>query len=78
MLRVALFVVAFTLPPLAFPQQSDITFIVAGKTSNHRQQLDGSVKTLNYHFLQKFFVSLMALFLQPASDPHLQPAQSIL
>ena len=55
MLRVALFVVAFTLPPLAFPQQSDITFIVAGKTSNHRQQLDGSVKTLNYHFFAEIF-----------------------
>jgi|TARA_B100001059_G_scaffold191395_1_gene194529 hypothetical protein len=55
MLREALFVVAFALPPLAFPQQSDITFIVAGKTSNHRQQLDGSVKTLNYHFFAEIF-----------------------
>ena len=36
--------------------QSDITFIVAGKTSNHRQQADGSIQPLNYHFFAEIFL----------------------
>ena len=46
-------------------QQSDITFIVAGKTSNHRQQPDGSTRVLNYHFFAE-------IFLQPGG--RVQPA----
>ena len=37
-------------------QQSDITFIVAGKTSNHRQDSVGQVETLNYHFFAEIFL----------------------
>lgn len=55
MLRLVVLVAALTLPALALPQQNDITFIVAGKTSNHRQQLDGAVETLNYHFFAEIF-----------------------
>jgi hypothetical protein len=44
------------LPTIALAQQSDITFIVAGKTSNHRQQVDGTIKTLNFHFFAEIFL----------------------
>jgi hypothetical protein len=44
------------LPTTALAQQSDITFIVAGKTSNHRQQGDGTIKTLNFHFFAEIFL----------------------
>ena len=37
-------------------EQIDITFIVAGKTSNHRQFEDGSVKVLNFHFFAEIFL----------------------
>ena len=56
--------VALTLLPLAgltVARQADITFIVAGKTSNHRQQADGSVSVLNYHFFAE-------IFLQPGGE----------
>ena len=45
-------------------KQDDITFIVAGKTSNHRQDVNGAVTVLNYHFFAE-------IFLQPdgAADP---------
>jgi hypothetical protein len=36
--------------------QTDITFVVAGKTSNHRQQVDGTVAVLNYHFFAEIFL----------------------
>lgn len=36
-------------------QQSDITFLVVGKTANYRQQADGSVAALNYHFFAEIF-----------------------
>ena len=36
--------------------QTDITFVVAGKTSNHRQQADGRVGVLNYHFFAEIFL----------------------
>ncbi len=38
------------------PGQTDITFIVAGKTSNNRQFEDGSIKVLNYHFFAEIFL----------------------
>ena len=44
------------LAAVASVNQSDITFIVAGKTSNHRQQADGSIQALNYHFFAEIFV----------------------
>jgi hypothetical protein len=43
-----------TLPALA--EQSDITFVVAGKTSNYRQQAYGQLKALNYHFFAEIFL----------------------
>lgn len=36
--------------------QNDITFIVAGKTSNHRQHEDGSLQVLNFHFFAEIFL----------------------
>jgi hypothetical protein len=39
-----------------FASQTDITFVVAGKTSNHRQQADGRVNALNYHFFAEIFL----------------------
>ncbi len=54
-------------------EQTDITFVVAGKTSNHRQQADGSTAVLNYHFfaeifLQKGGVVAPASLVTPKSD----------
>mgnify|MGYP001556271058 FL=1 len=43
-------------PATALSSQTDITFVVAGKTSNHRQQVDGSVGVLNYHFFAEIFL----------------------
>ncbi|MFK8050572.1 MAG: hypothetical protein AB8B81_19270 [Halioglobus sp.] len=37
-------------------EQDDITFIVAGKTANHRQHSSGSVEVLNYHFFAEIFL----------------------
>ena len=37
-------------------RQSDITFIVAGKTSNHRQSHSGEVSVLNFHFFAEIFL----------------------
>ena len=37
-------------------EQTDITFIVAGKTSNHRQSLSGEVSVLNFHFFAEVFL----------------------
>ena len=37
-------------------EQSDITFIVAGKTSNHRQSHSGEVSVLNFHFFAEIFL----------------------
>ncbi len=48
-------------PVLAVAQQTDITFVVAGKTANYGQLLDGSVEALNYHFFAE-------IFLQPNGD----------
>lgn len=42
--------------PTGYAQQVDITFVVAGKTSNHRQQADGRVGVLNYHFFAEIFL----------------------
>ena len=36
-------------------EQTDITFIVAGKTSNHSQNGSGDIRTLNYHFFAEIF-----------------------
>jgi hypothetical protein len=36
--------------------QTDITFIVAGKTSNHRQDNQGDTRVLNYHFFAEIFL----------------------
>ena len=43
-------------PVTVFASQTDITFVVAGKTSNHRQQADGRVNALNYHFFAEIFL----------------------
>ena len=56
MLKASAMALVAVLPVLGFAQQTDITFIVAGKTSNHRQQLDGRVETLNYHFFAEIFL----------------------
>ena len=37
-------------------EQTDITFVVAGKTSNHRQNYRGEVSALNYHFFAEIFL----------------------
>ena len=56
MYRNCWFALFLLIPSVSFAQQSDITFIVAGKTSNHRQHLDGNVETLNYHFFAEIFL----------------------
>ena len=38
------------------PPQTDITFVVAGKTGNFRQSTDGMVSALNYHFFAEIFI----------------------
>ena len=47
----------------ALAEQTDITFLVAGKTSNHRQDVHGDVRVLNYHFFAE-------IFLQPGGQAH--------
>lgn len=37
-------------------QQTDITFVVAGKTGNFKQSTGGAVFALNYHFFAEIFV----------------------
>ncbi len=44
------------LAAVAGVNQSDITFIVAGKTGNHRQHSDGGIRPLNYHFFAEIFI----------------------
>tara|TARA_R110001599_G_scaffold353231_1_gene591054 strand:- start:139305 stop:140120 length:816 start_codon:yes stop_codon:yes gene_type:complete len=58
---------------MSFAEQTDITFIVAGKTSNNRQHPDGSITVLNYHFFAEIFrqeggVVAPASLLTPLSD----------
>jgi hypothetical protein len=53
--------------------QTDITFVVAGKTSNYRQHPDGQVSVLNYHFFAEIFLQEggrveNAFLLRPDSD----------
>jgi hypothetical protein len=51
-------VVAVTFCPVrqSLAAQTDITFVVAGKTSNHRQAADGGIQVLNYHFFAEIFL----------------------
>ena len=37
-------------------QQDQVTFLVMGKTTNHRQSADGAMSLLNYHFFAEIFV----------------------
>jgi len=37
-------------------KQSDITFIVAGKTGNYRQSANGALSKLNFHFFAEIFL----------------------
>jgi hypothetical protein len=56
MTKTFIFLISILSPAITTAQQSDITFIVAGKTSNHLQQLDGSIQTLNFHFFAEIFL----------------------
>ncbi|MDG1986608.1 MAG: hypothetical protein P8J18_01390 [Halieaceae bacterium] len=38
------------------PAQTDITFVVAGKTGNFRQSTSGQISALNYHFFAEIFL----------------------
>ncbi len=40
----------------AAAQQQDVTFLVMGKTTNHRQSASGELAQLNYHFFAEVFV----------------------
>ena len=40
----------------AHAQEDDVTFLVMGKTTNHRQSAAGSMTLLNYHFFAEIFV----------------------
>ena len=40
----------------ASAQEEHVTFLVMGKTTNHRQSADGSLSLLNYHFFAEIFV----------------------
>lgn len=55
-IQTGLGVLALLLPLAGFSAQTDITFIVAGKTSNHRQHSNGAVAVLNYHFFAEIFL----------------------
>jgi len=37
-------------------QEDHVTFLVMGKTTNHRQSADGAMSLLNYHFFAEIFV----------------------
>lgn len=50
----ALVWLALALPALA--QKEHVTFLVMGKTINYRQQSDGTIAPLNYHFFAEVFV----------------------
>ncbi len=49
-------VLACVMSPYTVAEQTDITFIVAGKTANHRQSLTGDTRVLNYHFFAEIFL----------------------
>jgi len=49
-------VLGLTLAAHGVAEQTDVTFLVAGKTSNHRQQADGNSVVLNYHFFAEIFL----------------------
>lgn len=42
--------------PAAWSQSDDVSFLVMGKTANHRQAADGTLSLLNYHFFAEIFV----------------------
>lgn len=48
---------AILLPCVAHAQEEHITFLVMGKTTNHRQSSDGELALLNYHFFAEVFVT---------------------
>lgn len=54
--RIVLGSILMALASYSAAEQTDITFLVAGKTSNHRQQADGSTAVLNYHFFAEIFL----------------------
>ena len=62
----AVAVLAASLSAPAFSDQQDITFIVAGKTSNYRQHPAGNTTALNYHFFAEIFLQENGV-VEPAS-----------
>ena len=52
----ALVLLVLLLPLAGLAGQADITFVVAGKTGNHRQDAQGQVRALNYHFFAEIFL----------------------
>ncbi|MEC7369775.1 MAG: hypothetical protein VX709_10870 [Pseudomonadota bacterium] len=57
--------------------QTDITFIVAGKTANFRQFDDGKVAALNYHFFAEIFVQTNGVINQAGLLTPGRPADAI-
>jgi hypothetical protein len=53
--RLFILLVVLLLPLTSCAEQTDITFIVAGKTINHSQNGSGNIRTLNYHFFAEIF-----------------------
>ncbi len=41
---------------VSWAQRDDVTFLVMGKTTNHRQEDSGQLSLLNYHFFAEIFV----------------------
>ena len=56
MIKTCALIFSCILPTTALAQQSDITFIVAAKTTNHRHGSYGTIKTLNFHFFAEIFL----------------------
>jgi hypothetical protein len=54
--KIAIALALWNVTGFSYAEQSDITFLVAGKTSNHRQHADGKIEPLNYHFFAEIFL----------------------
>ena len=57
--------------------QTDITFVVVGKTGNFRQSVGGTVSALNYHFFAEIFVQENRRIKQAALSTPDNPSEAI-
>ncbi|MFT5484931.1 MAG: hypothetical protein ACI9GW_003600 [Halieaceae bacterium] len=74
-----LLLISCWLPLLAVggSEQNDITFVVAGKTANFRQETNGDLAALNYHFFAEIFLQEHGLVESASILTPLSPTQAV-